>query len=189
MATAARPRTLRFLLVTLVFASVVPVLIFAVIMGALFEKQELAALEQGRRDTARALSVAVDRELSASISTLQALAISEHLDSGELKAFYGQAQRVLKAHPGWNTINLIDLSGQQLINLFRPFGAPLPNSGNLPVIRRALDTGEPAISDLFVGPVSEEPIIGITVPVTRGGHLKYVLSAGLDVASLSRLLS
>jgi signal transduction histidine kinase len=189
MATATRPRTLRFLLVTLVFASVVPVLIFAVIMGALFEKQELAALEQGRRDTARALSVAVDRDLSASISTLQALAISEHLDSGELKAFYGQAQRVLKAHPGWNTINLVDLSGQQLINLFRPFGAPLPNSGNLPVIRRALDTGEPAISDLFVGPVSGEPIIGITVPVTRGGHLKYVLSAGLDVASLSRLLS
>src|SRR5712691_5086802 len=189
MAKGAKPRTLRFLLVTLVFASVVPMLIFAVIMGVLFEKQELAALERGRRDTARALSVAVDRELSASISTLQALATSEHLDTGELKAFYGLAQRVLKAHPGWNTINLIDLSGQQLINLLRPFGAPLPNSRDLPVIRRALDTGELAISDVFVGPVSAAPIIGITVPVTRGGHLKYVLSAGLDVTSLSRLLS
>ena len=189
MATAARPRTLRFHLTTLVVASVVPVLTFAIIMGVLFQKQELAALDRGRRDIARALSVAVDRELSSSISTLYALAASEYLDTEEFEAFYGLSQRVLKTHPGWNTINLIDLSGQQRINLFRPFGAPLPNSRDLPVIRHTLDTGEPAISDLFVGPVSGAPIIGVSVPVTRGGRLKYVLSAGLDVASLSRLLS
>jgi len=184
-----RPRSLRSHLTILVFATVVPVLIFAVVIAVLFEKHERAALERGHRDTAQALTVAVDHELIASISTLRALATSEHLDTGDLKAFYEQAQRVLKSHRGWNTILLSDSSGQQLLNLFRPFGAPLPASGELPVIRHTLDTGEPSISDLFHGPVSGAPIIGITVPVMRGGILRYVLAAGLDVAALSRLLS
>jgi PAS domain S-box-containing protein len=187
--TTGRPRSLRSHLTTLVFASVVPVLIFAVVIAVVFEKHERVALERGYRDTAQALTVAVDHELIASISTLRALATSEPLDTGDLKAFYEQAQRVLKSHQGWNTINLSDLSGQQVLNLFRPFGAPLPASGNLPVIRHTLDTGEPSISDFFYGPVSKAPIIGVTVPVMRGGALKYVLGAGLDVAALSRLLS
>ena len=164
-------------------------MIFAVVIAMLFEKHERAALERGHRDTAQALTVAVDHELIASISTLRALATSEHLDTGDLKAFYDQALRVLKSHQGWNTISLSDLSGQQLLNLFRPFGAPLPASGNLAVIRHTLDTGEPSISDLFHGPVSKAPIIGITVPVMREGTLRYVLGAGLDVAALSRLLA
>lgn len=127
--TAGRPRSLRSHLTALVFASVVPVLIFAVVIAVLFEKHERAALERGHRDIAQALTVAVDHEPIASISTLRALATSEHLDTGNLKAFYGQAQRVLKSHEGWNTINPSDLSGQQLLNLFRPFGAPLPPPG------------------------------------------------------------
>jgi PAS domain S-box-containing protein len=187
--TAGRPRSLRSHLTTLVFASVVPVLIFAVVIAVLFERHERAALERGLRDTTQALTASVDHELIASISTLRALATSEHLDTGDLRAFYEQAQRVLKSHQGWNTINLSDLSGQQLLNLFRPFGAPLPNSGNLPVIRHTLDTGEPSISDLMYGPVSKAPIIGITVPVMREGALQYVLGAGLDVAALNLLLS
>ena len=186
---AGKPRSLRFHLTTLVFASVIPVLMFAGILAARFTEHEDAAVVRGQRDVARALAVAVDHELIASISTLRALASSAYLDTADLKAFYEQAQRILTAHPGWSTIALSDSSGQQLVNLFRPFGAPLPNSGNLPVIRRTLDTGEPSVSDLFVGPVSGSPIIGIAVPVTRGGSLKYVLAAGVDVGSLSRLLS
>src|SRR6266508_1718887 len=157
--TTSRPRTVRFHLTALVFASVVPVLIFAVIVTSLFDRQQH-----------------------------EALATSDHLDTGNLKAFYAQAQRVLKVHQGWRTINLMDRSGQQLVNLLRPFGASLPHSGNLPVVRRTVETGEVAISDLFIGPVFNAPIIGITVPVLREGRLVYVLAAGLDVASLGRLL-
>jgi hypothetical protein len=184
-----RPRTLRFHLTILVFASVVPVLIFAIIMVLLVERQHRASVERSLRDTARAVSVAVDLELTSSLSTLNALATSEHLDTGDLRAFYAQAQRVLVAHGSWKTISLLDLSGQQLLNLLRPFGAPLPSSGNLEVVRRTLDTGQPAVSDIFVGPVFTAPIVGITVPVMRGGVMKYVMGAGLDVGSLSRVLS
>ena len=42
-------------------------------MMVLLEKQKRASVERGLRDTARALSVAVDNQLIASVSTLQAL--------------------------------------------------------------------------------------------------------------------
>src|SRR6266436_9742381 len=182
------PRRLRVHLAILVLASMLPLLIFAAVVAMFLDRQQRAAVERGLRDTARALSVAVNRELTASISALETLATSEHLDGGNLRSFYDQAQRALKAHPRWKTISLLDASGQQLLNLLRPFGAPLPASGDLEVVRRALDTGRPAISDLLIGPVFKAPLIGIAVPVMREGGLKYLVGAGLDVAFLSHLL-
>jgi len=164
-------------------------LIFAVIIAALLEKQQQTSLERSFRDTVRALTVAVDHELTSSISALQALATSEHLDTGDLKLFYREAQRVVATHPGWITINLTDLSGQQLINVYRPFGAQLPSIGHLEDVRHTLDTGEPAISNLFTGLVLKVPTVGLTVPVRRRGTLKYALGARLDVGNLSLLLS
>ena len=145
----------------LVVVSIVPLLIFAVIVIVLFERQQRASLERGFRDTTRSLTVAVDHELASSISTLEALATSEHLDAGDLQRFYEQAGRALGAHRGWVTINLFDATGQQLLNLRRPFGAPLPFSGDLDVVRRTLETREPAISNLFVGLVLKVPVVGV----------------------------
>jgi hypothetical protein len=67
-----------------VLTSTVPLLIFAAVMTTLFERQQRASVERGLRDTARALTVAVDHELFASISVLQALAASEPLETGNL---------------------------------------------------------------------------------------------------------
>ena len=74
-------------------ASTVPLLIFAAVMTTLFERQQRASVERGLRDTARALTLAVDHELFASISVLQALAASEPLETGNLGSFYVQAHR------------------------------------------------------------------------------------------------
>lgn len=188
-AASSRPRSLRFHLASLILVSVVPLLVFAIITATLLEKQQRASLEASFRDTVRALTVAVDHELTSSVLALQALATSEHLDTGDLKHFYREAQRVVATHPGWITVNLSDLSGQQLINVYRPFGAPLPSIGHLEDVRHTLDTGEPAISNLFTGLVLKVPTVGFTVPVRRGGKLQYVLGARLDVGKLSLLLS
>jgi len=183
-----KARPIRFHLMGLVFASVIPVLLFGVIVAVLFERQHRASLERSLRDTARALTVAVDHELISSLSTLQALVTSEHLDTGDLRLFYESAHRVLRAHHGWRTINLFDRSGQHLISLLRPFGTPLPSSEIRAGVRQTLDTGAPAVSDLFVGTVAQVPTVAVTVPVIHAGTLTYVLEAGLDLATLSRLL-
>lgn len=188
-ASAARARPLRFHLTSLVLVSVVPLLIFAVVVAALIEKDQRAALERSVLDTTRAIVVGVDRELTSSISLLQALATSEHLDAGDLRLFYHEAKRVAATHPDWLTINLSDPSGRQLFNLNRPFGDVLPSIGHLEDVRRTLATEEPAVSNLFSGLVLKVPTVGFTVPVKRNGLLRYVLGARLDVRGLSALLS
>ena len=166
-----RARPIRFHLMGLVFASVIPVLLFGVIVAVLFGRQHRASLEGSLRDTARALTVAVDHELISSLSTLQALVASEHLDTGDLRLFYESAQRVLRAHQGWRTINLFDRTGQHLLSLLQPFGTPLPSSEIHTGVRQTLDTGAPAVSDLFVGTVTQVPTVAVTVPVIHAGTL------------------
>jgi len=70
-------------------------------MVVMFTRQERAAVERGARDTARALSLAVDRDLLRSMTALEALATSKALDTGELRGFEREARRVLPTQDGW----------------------------------------------------------------------------------------
>ena len=72
------------------------------------------------RDTARALTVAVDRELISSLSTLGALATSEHLDTGDLRRFYAEVRDVWETYV-WEPEELID-RGSQVVALLRSTG-------------------------------------------------------------------
>ena len=88
-----------------------------------------AATSLGLVQLARAISVAVDRELNGSIDTLQALAASEHLDADNLARFDAQAKCVLSRHKTWATVLLADPSGQIVVDLLRPPDAALPAVG------------------------------------------------------------
>ena len=179
---------LRSHLILLVVAALLPVLIFAGVMIVLLGKEQEKAQKDNLLDVARALSLAIDRELLASIRTLEALATSQHLDSGELRKFYEQAKRVLEAHQGWDNMLLVDLSGQQLINLRRPFGSPLPRSGAPELIRQVSETGQPAVSNLFWGYIAQRHLLGVDVPVIRNGKVRYVLTASFSPGLLTKLL-
>jgi signal transduction histidine kinase len=187
--TTSRVRSVRVHLIRLVIASVVPVLAFAIVMVALFGSQQRALVEQRVRETARALAASVDQELRSSIATLEALATSRHLDTGDFGAFDEEARRVLPARPAWLTINLFDGSARQLVNLFRPYGTPLPDPADRPSILRVLETGQASVSDMFVGAVLGRPLVRIIVPVRRDGKVVYALAAGLDIATLQRRIA
>ncbi len=179
---------LRSHLIILVVAALLPVLIFAGVMIVVFGRQQQRFLENGLLDTARALSIAVDRELLAWSHTLETLASSEHLDSGDLRKFYSQAQRVLETRQDWDTIVLVELPKRQVLNLKRPFGSPLPDVQNSAQLTGVVETRRPVVSDLFSGQVLDRPLVGIAVPVIRAGKVRYVLMSAVSPASLSRLL-
>jgi PAS domain S-box-containing protein len=190
MRTLGRPHRVRARLIALVFASLVPVLLFGAIMVLVFERQQRTLLHRSFGETARALTLATDRELTSSLSTLEALSGSQHLETGDLRSFHADAERMMRSRRGWHTITLYDETGQQqLLNVLRPFGTPLPTPADAPVVRRVLATRAPAISDLFIGPVIGRPLVAVAVPVVRGSDVRYVLGAGIDVGLLSRLLS
>ena len=118
---------LRSYLVVLVLAAVLPMLAFAAIMFRQHSQLQRDAISRGLLDTARALSLAVDREVGTVRAVLETLAASPYLDAKDFKAFHTQSVRALAAQPPGNRIILFDTSGQQIVNTARPFGTPLPN--------------------------------------------------------------
>lgn len=179
-------RTIRFWLNCLVIACIVPALTVTTFIIYQSFNQERAGLERDTVGTARALSQAVDAKLAGVRSALVVLSKSENLASGDLAGFYAQAQQVVRAL-NIDNIVLSDVRGQQLINTLRPFGTPLPLHDR-DELRRALAAGQPVISDLFIGAVSQRPIIIIEGAVLVGGETRYALAFGIFPARLNEIL-
>jgi PAS domain S-box-containing protein len=180
---------LRSHLILLVVAAVLPVVIFACVMTYLSYQQQRENLANGMIERARAISAALDREFLVSIQSLKVLAASTHLDKGQLSEFYGDMKEALAAYSrAWQNITLTDSSGQQLINLRRPFGSPLPASGNPEMIEQVRQSKQAAIANLSRGPVTGAPGIVVHVPVLKDGKIKYFLNAILYPAPLTDLI-
>jgi signal transduction histidine kinase len=183
-----RDMKLRSHLLILVVAALLPVLIFASAVVLIHSSNVHERAENGLQRTAHDLSLDIDRELLVSIRTLEALATSEHLDSGDLRKFYQQAQRVLKTNERWENILLAEPSGQQLINLRLPFGSPLPKSAELDTLKKVLETRRPVVTELFRGTIATKYLVGVDVPVIRDGKVRYVLASGGSPGFLSEIL-
>jgi PAS domain S-box-containing protein len=196
---------LRSHLIALVLAALLPLLIFTFAMFRQKARLQHETVERGMRDTARALSLALDREIGALQAILETLAESPHLDTGNLKGFYETGSRAL-ANRKESRLVLFDRSGQQLINTSRPFGSPLPNPfqdasppqaaeihrelpfGAPEAVKQAIETGKPAVSDMFIALDSRRPTIGIIVPVVRNGKVIYALELAFHPRLLTQLL-
>jgi signal transduction histidine kinase len=180
--------TIQRQLVRLVAASVVPAALAAALLIGYSYDRERALIEDRTLDIARALAQTVDRELASAQAALIVLATSPYLASGDLAAFHRQAQDAIRDLPG-DSFVLSDASGQQLVNTLRPFGEALPLRGNRPQLRRLFETGQPAISDLFVGQVMRRPIIALDVPVRRGDRVAFALAMGVFPERLGEILA
>jgi PAS domain S-box-containing protein len=168
------PRPLWQLLAMLGCAIIVPLLLF----GAYAEiSMADAQLDQVRKDLmngARTLSAEVDREIIGEIERLQALAASPSLRQGDFAEFQRQAEASLALRKSGN-IMLIDRERQQLVNTWVPFGTPMEKTVVMEHMEKALATGRPQVTGLFVGPVTHQPIFGIIVPVQIDGERRYAL--------------
>src|SRR6476661_6308188 len=72
-------------------ALLIPAMIFSGLMILRSASLERVAMEGEIADVARTVTTAIDRELAATTTTLNALASSPALTDGDLKAFYNQA--------------------------------------------------------------------------------------------------
>src|SRR5688572_7975699 len=180
--------TIRRQLFRLVAVTVLPAaLASALLIGYSYDRQS-KIIEQRTLETARALAQAVDRQLAIGQVGLLVLAGSVDLAAGDLAAFHRRARDAIRDLPG-DSVVLSDASGQQLVNTLRPFGEALPRRGNLAQLRRLFETGQPAISDLFLGQVMRRPIIALDVPVRRGDKVAFALALGIFPERLGEILA
>jgi PAS domain S-box-containing protein len=166
--------TIRGRLVLLTLGLLLPgLLIGAYLLWDSYENSR-AAFDRQLLETARALSLVVDRELGQAAALNRALSTSPHLANGDLRAFDRQAREVEDSDDTW--IVLSDDSGQQLINTRLPFGQKLPKDADIDELWRELRNGATIVSNLIPGAVAEQPVISVDSPVEVGGRVRYALS-------------
>src|SRR5262245_13986305 len=108
-------RGLRAHLIMLVLAALLPLVLFSVCMIIGFAQGERRTVERGMREIARALALAVDREVGEMHTALGVLALSRPLAAGDLADFYRQCLEALQLLPHDAWLTLSDLQGQMLL--------------------------------------------------------------------------
>jgi signal transduction histidine kinase/DNA-binding response OmpR family regulator len=146
-----------------------------------------ALTEQRMLESARALTMVVDRGLANMQASLSVLATSPSLVSGDLRTFYRQASVVVEAHPGADVI-VSDATGQELIHTFLPFGVPLPKRAVAQSVHQVYETGKPVITGVYKGAGTMQLQIAVDVPVFHDGRVVYDLAMITPVDRFARVL-
>ena len=101
-----KQRRIRFYLTALVVSCLVPVCLSSVYLVRYSYRNRIELLDQNLLATANIVSVALAHNLAISRSSLEALATSPALASGDMATFHAQALSVLKNFPGSDIISI-----------------------------------------------------------------------------------
>lgn len=183
----SRVRSVRTHFLLIFLGTAIPLIILTAMAVFYVGRAEFRSAKTGLEDTARALSAAVDRELQASIRTLEALATSKLIDQGNLTDLHQNVISILPSQPGWRTVIMRDASGKDIFHSSFAFGTPRPETVQPVSFDEVINTLRPTVMNYFVGPVTG-PTIGVRVPVLREGELKYVLTATIDAVRIDQIL-
>jgi len=132
----------------------------------------------------------IDRMIGSQVGALKMLAASPLVeDPARWSDLYKEAQAFRDSFG--SHVVMADADQKMVFSTRVPFGSPLPK---LPVVkghgaaRTALETGKPAVGDLFLGPINGERLVGIGVPVPAGGTRASVIVAVVEAKRLQARL-
>jgi len=141
-------------------------------------KQQQAQAERAGIEITRALSTAVDAELSRAVAGLQGIAIGPALERGEFERYHNVMRRMLAQRPDWVTITLADTEGNQLLNARRGFSEKLEKVVDPESLRAVVKTAKPVVGEMTRGPGGDRAV-PVRVPVIRDGTVRFVLTAAV----------
>ncbi len=180
--------TIRGRLVLLTLGLLIPGLLIGAYLLWDSYRNSRSAFDRQLLETARALSLVVDRELGQAAALNRALATSPYLERGNLKAFDLQAREIEHSDATW--IVLSDETGQELINTRLPFGTTLPkDESRKDELWRQLRQGETVVSNLFPGTDAQQPVIAVDTPVQVNGKVRYSLAFVMLPTVLNKILA
>lgn len=148
----------------LILSTMVPLLGYSAVTQFIrFRTAEQRAASGQAEQKARAVEQAVHARLVA----LRVLALEPELQSGNFDGFRSAAEALIANElPGSNVL-VLDRNARQMMNTAAPPGVALPPRRYLDSLRRVFETGAPVLSDLFLGALSDQPVVAIEVPVKR----------------------
>ena len=189
MFAGRRQLPLRHRLLMLVAVALAPVVLLAIVGVVLLGRQDLEQAGRASIERVRAVSSAVDNELSRSIAAASTLTTSQLLARGDFAGFYEDCLRVRAQQPAWITVTLANPDGTYIFNLRQPYGTALPpQDKDLPAIQRVVETGQPVVGNVLKSRLSGETQFTIRVPVNVDGATRYVLSVALKPSSILEVI-
>ena len=178
----------RLVLSGLVLGCVLPLagVAAALLINACHQQQQ--QLSDSTLSRARAVMAVVDQDFSTTQSALFALAGSRMLEQGDLAGFHARTHAMLPAMHA-DSVLLLSRTGDILMSTRVPFGKSLPRMGLTPLLSRTISTGQPGVSDLFIGPLTGSFLYTVAVPIKRDGVVVMSLNATATPAGLSHVLA
>ena len=163
-------------LALIAMAALLPVVVFSAVALNLLREAERQSALKSLHETARSTALMIDRDLGSAAAGLRVLAGSPQLVQGDLAAFYRQAAGLTPGADSWTV--LLERDGKQIFNTRVPFGTALPGGSPEATkrIARVLESQNPMVSNLVVGPVTKEYLTTIGMPVRLADGRRYVLS-------------
>ena len=175
--------SIRSRLLLLVVAVLLPAVAAAAFLIVRTYAAERDALERNLRDTARALSTVIDREIDQRmtvarvLSTVRAIQDAPQLRPDQRAYFERQARQALAGHDGWLELT----AGDRVIATTRPDGVAGPVAG-------PLGPGDAATVTPLRGQDSGTPHARIVQPVMRDGRVVAQIEVVILPAELQRVI-
>ena len=162
--TTRRPNIQRWMLV-IGLLSVLPMLLFLVLVGRALMNQQQIALEVELQQQADFGAGELAREVRVVFATLDSLATSDAAIHADYAALHAHATRIVALSPRIGAITAIDAEGVRRFSTLAPFAVTLP-----PIVlgefdKLALATGTRQISPLSTGSISGKKLVSFSVPV------------------------
>jgi len=171
-------RSLSAVLSRLIWLSLLPLLMLACGLAALHVHSDHVATQEAAIRRLNNYKGQIDGFLEERIRSLNVLANSPLADEPtHWPDLYAEAQ-AFRASFGSHVI-FADAERQMLFNTRVPFDTALPRLPE-PLKGRAaapvaLETGQPAVGDIVLGPVINEPLVAIVVPGIRAGRVHHLM--------------
>jgi PAS domain S-box-containing protein len=183
-----RPRSIGYYLVLLAVAIAIPLIGLAFYASWRVATAEREATEAALLNNARSLAAAVDQRIEKYIAVDETLARAHSLLQGDFAEFRQRANEAFADLPdSWLVV--LDPTGRVLLNTKVPAGTALPTRPLFDAEQQALQTGQPAVSDVVAGFSSHQLKAFAVVPVLRDGHPIYLLDITLSPDRFAGLLA
>ncbi len=177
--------SLRSRLILLTLVLLVPALATAGMTVYAGYRHDRHEVEKHLQETARALSLVVDRQFGQAEALLWALSTSPQLKEKDYAGFDARARAAIRIPGTW--VNVADDRGQ-VVNTRLPPGSPLPLIDNKDH-RKGLTVGMVRVSNLFSGFVAKQPAVGIDTLVTADDGSELYVSINMLAETVSRILA
>jgi PAS domain S-box-containing protein len=181
---------IRFYLVALILSLFVPFTIFAGTIAYSLAERERSASVDGLQSTARALAIAVDRNIADIANGLTVLATAELLRIRELEGFHRYAGRVARARPELRRLLLIESDGRLLFDTDLAYAETPAAAIISPELARSLSTGLPRIGRTVEGyDITDSRSAIVFVPASVDGTIRYALVGILDLSLIGSIFA